>query len=257
MLRANLAALLPAPDLQPEASEALQFLKSLASFSGLPARELRALAEASRSTIVNSGEYLSHEGDDKSIYGFIVQSGRVAMIATSMSGKELIVELLPPGDMFGVVMTLVPEPLGVQLSARAQMRTKLLWLPIAELSPILTQHPNLYHEFVAHLFESLLASYKFSRGLAHDRVEVRIAVVLSNLALKFARRLPAPQNHTIDITRQQLADLTGTTTETAIRITRAMQRANLIDISRPGIVRVLNLAGMKELADGESILSEL
>jgi CRP-like cAMP-binding protein len=57
------------------------------------------------------------------------------------------------------------------------------------------------------------------------------------------------QDHTIDITRQQIADLTGTTPETAIRVTRALQSRGLIEMSQPGIIKVLNPEALQALAD--------
>ena len=104
-------------------------------------------------------------------------------------------------------------------------------------------------DYVAHLILCLQSSYSLSRGLAHDRVEVRIASVLSSLALKFAKSSPADGSYTIKFTRHVLADITGTTTETAIRVTRAMQRAGLIDIKLPGVIRILNQKALSEIVE--------
>jgi CRP-like cAMP-binding protein len=194
---------------------------------------------------------MKHEGDNKSLYGFLVVTGRLAMIKTSTSGKELVVELLPAKDIFGLLLTLSHRELSEQLSARAQTVSKVMWVPIRNLTPMLHAHPFLYEQFVAHLLDSLQSSYRISRGLAHDRVEVRIATVLSILVNKFAKVHSSPQDHTIDVTRQQLADLTGTTVETAIRVTRAMQRDGVIDIKKPGIIHVLSSPKLQKMSEGE------
>ncbi len=55
----------------------------------------------------------------------------------------------------------------------------------------------------------------------------------------------------IDIIRQQIADLTATTPETAIRVIRSMQRDGLINIKKPGVVRVLDLDAINEIAESE------
>lgn len=234
---------------QGDNGDAYRFLCSLDTFSQLPPQELKALADLCRFATVDAGQYLSIEGEEDSPSGFIVVSGRLAMMKSSANGKELIVELLPPGDIFGLLQSLTLEKLPLQLSARAHSTSKVLWMPLEKLDAVLKAHPGLYKEFVAHLLVSLHSSYRIARGLAHDRVVVRIASVLCSLALKFSRPPPALQNYTIDITRQQLADLTGTTPESAIRVTRSMQRAGLIDIKHPGIVRVLNLPALTELAE--------
>lgn len=229
--------------------EAYTFLRKHNTFAKVPEKELKQLAAACRFASIDAGEYITSEGYEKSLYGFIVVSGRLAMNKTSLSGKELVVELLAPGDIFGLLLTLAHEDAPSELSARAQSKSEVLWVPIQELDSVLNSHPSLYKEFLIHLLEYLQSSYKISRGLAHDRVQVRIAAVLSTLARKFSRPLPAVQDNTIDITRQQLADLTGTTPETAIRVTRSMQRAGMIDMKHPGIIRILNQSAHQELAE--------
>lgn len=232
---------------------AFEFLSHIISFSKIPEKELKNLADSCRFETLTSGQYVAHEGDDKNTHGFIVVTGRLAMIKNSINGKELVVELLAPGDVFELILRFSAEPPSEALSARAQLKSKILWAPIKKLAFILDSYPNIYKIFIVELIASLQSSYDVSRGLAHDLVEVRIATVLSNLALKFTRIPPALHKGTIDITRQQLADLTGTTSETAIRVTGAMQRAGLIDIKRPGVVRVLNLIDLQMISEGENI----
>jgi CRP/FNR family transcriptional regulator len=172
------------------------------------------------------------------------------MTKTSISGKELIVELLAPGDSFGLIITLSPEKLPAQISARSHAMSQVLWVPVQNLLHLLHHNQYIYRLIVSQLLNHLHSSYQLSRGLAHDRVAVRIATVLVSLASKFSRPSTISE-HTIDITRQQIADLTGTTAESAIRVTRAMQRDKLIDIQRPGIVRIVDLKGLQLLAETE------
>jgi CRP-like cAMP-binding protein len=225
-----------------------KFLNSLGIFSELPDKQLKFLSQFCRFTDIPAGQYITSEGDEECPSGFIVESGRLSMIKTSVSGKELVVELLAPGDIFGIVEMLSTEAIPLQLSSRAQLNSRVLWVPVKTLSNILDAHPATYKGLVEHLLRRLQLSYCISRGLAHDKVEVRIASILTTLALKFSRR-PASHGQTIDITRQQIADLTGTTPETAIRVTRSMQSKGMIDIMRPGVVKIIDLNAIEELAD--------
>lgn len=233
-----------------EESDAYKFLRGLNEFSSLPKNDLQSLASSARFSDLDAGQYITIEGDEESLYGFIVATGSLAMLKTSPNGKELIVELLQSGDIFGMLVMLAAEKLPSQLSARALQSSKVLWVPISEFMRLLGSHPVLFKEFTAHLLLCLQSSYRLSRGLAHDRVEVRIAAVLTSLALKFGKRAPGDESNTIKFTRQQIADLTGTTPETAIRVTRAMQRNGHIDIKRPGIIRILDLKALEALVEG-------
>lgn len=228
--------------------EMTKFLCSLNEFSQVPLSEVTPLARSSRLITLNSGQCITNEGDEGSANGFIVVSGCVSMVKTSHSGKELIVELLQAGDIFGMLLMLVKERLPAELTARSIGVSRLLLVPLNSFQHLLHTNTDLFKGFVAHLLLSLQASYCLARGLAYDRVETRIAAVLSSLNLKLGKPQSRKVSRSIYFTRQQLAELTGTTPETAIRVTRAMQRDGLIDITRPGIIRVKDPVRLDELA---------
>ena len=54
----------------------------------------------------------------------------------------------------------------------------------------------------------------------------------------------------IRVTRKELAELSGTTVETAIRVTKAMERDGLLDLTDHGIVKVSKVEALTELAEG-------
>ena len=228
---------------------AYKFLLTLPEFAHLPDDELRTLAESCRFATLDSGQCITAEGDEEGPNGFIVVAGCLSMSKTSPSGKILIVELLQAGDVFGLLLALSGERACAQLSARAIQISTVLWMPIKKFIHMLKGHPDLLSSHIAHLLRCLQSSYRLSRSLAHDKVEVRIAAVLSSLVLKFDHPISSEKPCTIYFTRQQLADLTGTTSETAIRVTRAMQRDGLIDIKRPGVIRVLDPKALNHIAE--------
>lgn len=222
----------------------LTFLKRLSPFDTLPETKLKELAAACQVVQVKSGELIAYEGEE-TWTSFIVMSGRVALVKTSMNGKELIVELLPPGDLFSLIMAIQQDP--ASLTARAQVDSQILKIPTANFLMILDQHAELYRSFVEEMAQRLRSSHDFARGLAHDRVEVRIASALCALVPRFAKN--EDEAYTIMMTRQEIADLTGTTPETAIRTTKAMERLELLSLERPGVIKVLDLEGLQELAE--------
>lgn len=224
------------------------FLRRIPVFSGLPAKELGTLGDACHFANVKAGDLIAYEGEENAS-SFMVIEGRVAMFKTSLNGKELIVELLPPGDVFSLVMAL--QKLPYPLTARAQTDSRILWVPSSMLNVILDQHPQLYREFNELMTSRLRRSHDLARGLAHDRVEVRIASTLVALVPGFAVAKKEDDSYLIAMTRQEIADLTGTTPETAIRTTKAMEREGLLDLARPGLVKIIDLDGLKELAESE------
>ena len=225
------------------------FFRNLSEFSELPTSEVNDLSDSCRLVTYGPGEYLTTEGEEENSHGFVPISGLVSLLKTSANGKILVVELLKAGDIFDLLLMLAKDKLPSQLSARSIQRVEAIWVPMRMFNATLAKHPAIFKDIIAHLLICLQSSYNLSRGLAHDRVEVRIAATLTSLALKFPRPLGPGKLTTINFTRQQLADLTGTTSETAIRVTRAMQRDGLIDIKRPGIIKIVNLKRLQEISD--------
>lgn len=252
--RSSTLSLLPKSGIVPKGPggplfSAPAFMRKIPEFGRLQDKDLIELAATSRLVKVASGEYVTIEGDDESPSGFIVVAGCLAMLKTSISGKELIVKLLQRTDIFGLLVLLAREHLPVQLSARALRTSELLMVPITELRHLLTRSPAIFEEFAGSLLNSLQSSYDLARGLAHDQVEVRISAILCNLAINFSRVRDSGEPYVVCFTRQQLANLTGTTSETAIRVTRSMQREGYIDISSPGVIKILDLEGLLSLSE--------
>lgn len=231
--------------------DATEFLRKIPVFAKLPMKELKVLGDSCHFATVKSGDLIAYEGEENAS-SFIVVEGRVAMFKTSLNGKELIVELLPPGDIFSLVVAL--QKLPYPLTARAQTESKVLWVPSSMLNLVLDRHPELYRDFTEQMAGRLRTSHDLARGLAHDRVEVRIASTLCALVPRFAvvkEEEDDEKSYLISMTRQEIADLTGTTPETAIRTTKAMEREGLLDLARPGLVKIVDLPGLQELAESE------
>jgi CRP-like cAMP-binding protein/CheY-like chemotaxis protein len=230
----------------PQSGEALaiyDFLRQVWPFSKMPASDVVKLAHAARSRKYSQGEFVTIEGDEASS-GFIVVDGRVAVIKASASGKELIVELLPPGDPFGLLSSINKQP--YPYSTRAQIPTTLLWIPRNKITSILDQQPEIGRQFINEVFDRLRNSHDLARMLAHDRVEVRVAFALRALM----PRLSGRDENNVPLTRHELADLVGTSEETCIRITKAMERRKILDLSVPKSIRVVDSAALEGIADG-------
>jgi len=232
-----------------EGESPLEFLRGVREFKDIPEQSLKLLAEFSRFENFESGEYLISEGEEDGIYGFILVAGRASMLKNSPNGRELIVELLEPRDLFGLLLTLVKEHVPAQLSTRALQKTTVLWVPMETFYNVTSRHPDLMKGFISHLLRSLQSSYCLSRGLAHDQVNIRIAAVLVSLGLKFPEWPAPPGAIEIHFTRQQLADLAGTTPETAIRVTRAMEKQKLLKLGQPGVIEILDFDALEAIVE--------
>ena len=196
-------------------NEIIAFLKNIDSFSALPPDALGVLAAGAVVKTYRAKELIfleQTEGDT----GHALVHGRVALLKTSPSGKELIVELLSPPEIFG--MLVLPEAQPYPLTARSQVASTTLSFARPLIQSLIKNFPALQSGFASVLRRRLHSSHNLSRALAHDKVEVRIASVLSALAAK------GQASDRIDIGRQELADLCGTTIETASRVMKNFEK---------------------------------
>ncbi|MFO0416965.1 MAG: response regulator [Pseudomonadota bacterium] len=217
-------------------------VRAITILEGVPTREINDLAKTAVIQDVNAGEYLSMDGE-RPDFGFMVLSGRLAVIKSTPHGKELTLDLLIPGDCSGILRALEPNELDT--SIRGQTDAKLLAIPTSQLKMIAEKYPVVYRHTVTELMRRLRRTNDLALGLAHSRVESRIVAALLALAPRFGRPTTSEDQTRIFLTRKELADLTGTTPETAIRVTKNLEREGLLDLTKPGVIKILSLKQLR------------
>jgi CRP/FNR family transcriptional regulator len=220
------------------------FLAGINPFSALPPAALKELAAAANFSTFDQRELIFVEQTDGHT-GYVIVQGRVALLKTSLSGKELIVELLSARELFGVVVLLERQP--YPLTARAQIPSSVLGFSRPLMQSLLKQHPSLHHGFTSLLSRRLHTSHNLARALAHDKVEVRIASVLSALGKR------DETDEIIEIGRQELADVCGVTIETASRVMKSFEKAGFVDLSVLGKIKLLDKSAIRQTAESGSI----
>lgn len=217
-------------------SELLQFCRHVCPFDALPEAAYKALIASSRRKSFAAKEYIFFEGAEGDA-GYLVLRGRVALVKASPSGREIIMELHPAGQLFGVIVLINNRP--YPLSARAQCESEVLAIPRPAIAAAADAHPSMLQAFLQIISQRLHSAHNVARSLAHDKVEVRIASAI--LAL-------LGQGQTdIEISRQELADLTGTTIETASRLCKLWERDEIVELPQQGLVRVRNLLALRDI----------
>lgn len=240
------------PEMFPEPSEAAELygadqykfegIRAIGILEGVPTKELNELARAAIIQDVTAGEFLSMDGE-RPHFGFMVLSGRLAVIKSTAHGKELTLDLLIPGDCSGMLRAL--EPVELDTSIRGQTDAKLLAIPTSQLHTLAERYPVIYRHATTELMRRLRRTNDLALGLAHSRVESRIVAALLALAPRFGRPSTSEDQTRIFLTRKELADLTGTTPETAIRVTKNLEREGLLDLTKPGVIKILSLKQLR------------
>jgi CRP/FNR family transcriptional regulator len=192
-----------------------ELIVSSPMFAGLPAREVAALAAAARADRVAAREYVFMEGDPSHAFCFVM-SGRVKILRQSRTGKDVVLELLGPGEPFGGVAVFERRP--YPASAQAMEPSVIVKIPQDAIASVAERHPALVREMAMMISRRLRAAHDSVKSLAADPAEARLAAALLRLAEQEGARDRRGLVLGFHVTRQTLADMTGTTVETAIRV---------------------------------------
>jgi CRP-like cAMP-binding protein len=227
---------------------AADLLRSHPIFAGLPAADLAALVTSAREQQLQAREDIFAEGDPSSWFCLVVD-GRVRIFRQSKGGKDVVLELLGPGEPFGGVAVIERRP--YPASAQAVEATTILKIPQGVIVPMAERHASIVREMAFMIGRRLRAAHDAVKSLAVDPVESRLAATL----LRLAEREGKPDRGGIALgmapTRRTLAEMSGTTVESAIRVMSRWQRDGLIRQSGRRLV-LANVEAFRTLAEGES-----
>jgi CRP/FNR family transcriptional regulator len=219
-------------------------LKSVAFYRSLTPEDRTRLAEVSIVKSYDKGDTLFSEGDP-SDFLYTVLQGRVKVVKMIPSGKEVILEIFGPGDPVGAVVAYEGRP--YPASAQALEKSTCLLVRRAPFFGLLERHPTLVRGFLLGLTQRIVELTRRIPEVAGGRVETRFAHLFLKLADKMGR--PGPEGTVIPMAlgRQDLADLTGTTIETCIRVMSRWGKEGMVRTEKDGFV-VLDRAALERLA---------
>lgn len=186
-------------------------LKRAPLFTGLDAEAAAALAEAMTAVSLGRGATLFREGDAGNQL-FVVVSGKIKLGRSGSGGRENLLAVLGPGQMFGELSVFDPGPRST--TATAVTACQLRVLEHSDLSTWLAKHPEVGYGLLGQLAKRLRRTNEVVADLVFSDVPGRVAKALLDLADRFGE----PQagglvvNH--DLTQEELAQLVGASRET-------------------------------------------
>ena len=229
------------------AKDVAALLRKNPIFGGVPAREVEALATVVTEEAHRARDYVFMEGD-ASRWFYVVKSGHVKIVRHSRAGKDVVLELLGPGEVFGGVAVIEKRP--YPAAAQATEATVVLKIPADPVIALAERHPQFIREMAFMIGRRLRAAHDSVKALAVDPVEARLAGALLRLAEREGTRGQKGTTLPFHLTRQSLADMTGTTVETAIRVLSRWLKGGLL-IDEDGSLILADLDGLRERAESE------
>jgi CRP/FNR family transcriptional regulator len=211
----------------------------------LTAADRLALAPLCELRAYGKGETLFEEGQPASTIHFLFV-GRVKIVKAAPE-RDLILEILGPGEPVGAVAVYQQRPFPA--SAVALEPSGTISIPEREFFQLVEKRPEITRGLLAGLTLRLMA---LNRRLADmtGSVEYRSARLFVTLSERLGRRQDGGIFIPLPLSRQEIADLVGTTVETAIRVMSRWQKEGLVDTSREGFL-IRRIESFREIAPSD------
>ncbi|MFC1578018.1 Crp/Fnr family transcriptional regulator [Thermodesulfobacteriota bacterium] len=206
----------------------LETLKLEICLSRATDSSLMELSQTARRLKFLKGEYVFNDGD-ASGYFYLVESGRVILSKDAPSGKAFTFLIATRGLPLNAVACFKPRPRF--FSARAVEETMVIAIPSPAFKQWVSENADVAACILDTMGNLLDGAYTRILDLIDESAEQRILNALHMLSLRIGPDLP--------MTNNDIADMTGTSRETAARVISRLQEAGLIRKSR-GHIEILN-----------------
>jgi CRP/FNR family transcriptional regulator, nitrogen oxide reductase regulator len=190
-----------------------------------------ALAPLCRMRGYEKGEIVFHEGDPADRIHFVFV-GRIKIVK-SAGGRDVILELLGPGEPVGAVAVFERRPFPA--SAIAIEPSSILSIPEREFFALLEHRPEMMRQMLAGLTYRLMMVNRRMADMTGS-AEFRAARLFLTLADRVGVKRGSGIFVPLPLSRQEIADLIGTTLETAIRLMSRWQKDETVLTDKSGFM---------------------
>jgi CRP/FNR family transcriptional regulator len=221
-----------------------EVLRRTTIFRRLSADDRQRLAAVAAVRSFSKGDVLFREGDaSDELYTLI--SGRVKVVKTTARGSDVILEIFGPGDPVGAVAVYDSRP--YPATAVAIEETSCVVVGRQTFFDLLETRPTMIRGLLSGLTLRLVELTSRLAELSGGRVEARMARFFLKLANDMGQPRPEGVFIPLVLSRQELADMIGSTIETSIRVMSRWGKEDIVRTEKDGFI-VVNKAGLETIS---------
>ena len=173
-------------------------------------------------TVFEQGELAAHF--------FVLLHGRLRVTKVTPEGQQTVVRMVNPGDLFGIARALHrPDFPG---TATAVVDSIALAWPMARWDELLPRHPSLAINAMQTMGQRLQEAHARIQEFATEEVERRVAHAVLRLVSQSGKKEATGIRIDFPVSKQDIAEMTGTTLHTVSRILTAWENAGLVEGGR-------------------------
>jgi CRP/FNR family transcriptional regulator, cyclic AMP receptor protein len=214
----------------PESEDTAELLSRVPVFAELGADDLGRVAQVAVPRAFEGQQVIFREGDDSDTC-YIVRSGHARAIRQHSDGRMITLARFGPGDIFGELAMFDDERRSATVEALDELST--LAIPGSAMRALLARHPEIAVKLVIALGRRLRAANERLTRQSFQTVQSRVAAVLDQLVEQAWAEGEARQRDVlVTATQAELAQLAGSSRESASRFLAVLERAGVISQGR-------------------------
>jgi CRP-like cAMP-binding protein len=218
-------------------------VREFSSLKALGKEELLQMADCKTSYIIKKGEPIFEEGE--SVNGiFCIKDGICKLSKLSANGKDQIVKLVKPGELLGQRSLISDEP--ANLSAVALEDMEVCFIPKTEIMGFFNKNNQFSMNVMKTICGDLKEADDHMVSMAQKSVKERLAETLLYLEDTFGKNSDGSLH--IQLSREELAGMIGTATESCIRLLSELNKTGIIDLTGKKIT-IVDRNKLKRMAD--------
>lgn len=211
----------------------IHLLKGVELFKGLEESQIEAIRLEARRIGLARDAYLFYQGDPAERVHVLLE-GSIKLTQVTMEGQQVLMRYIQPGEAFTVLAAL--DGIEYPASALATMDSEVLAWDRATIKSLMMKYPRIALNILDVVAVHVREFQDRLRELATERVERRIARALLRLANQAGRRTSDGVLIDLPLSRQDLAEMTGTTLYTVSRTLSQWENQGLVRSSREKVI---------------------
>lgn len=209
-----------------------KWLTAVPLFRKLSRPDLAKIAGMAQHRHATEEGYFFQQGDAAD-YIYILEEGQVRMTQLTPEGDQIILRFIGPRDMFGGIAALTIKAYPATAQALKESRA-LIW-DAAAMRELMLLVPRLALNVLDHSAETIVQLQDRVRELQTERLERRVARALLRLAHQAGKRAGAGVLIDLPLSRQDIAEMTGTNLYSVSRILSAWEKQEIVETGRERI----------------------
>ena len=209
--------------------ETILLLHGVPAFSTLGDDDLARVAEVTVPRTFPAGSSVFREGDQSDTC-YVVRSGRVRAVREHTDGRSITLATFGPGEIFGELAIFDDEHRSATVETLEQ--TELIAILAGDMRRMLSEHPDIAVKLLAALGRRLRETNERLTRQSFQTVQSRVAAVLAELVAAERSQGAGEADILITATQSDLAQLAGSSRESASRFLAVLERAGIITQGR-------------------------